>query len=93
MILNVLLFYGSREPSQYLPSVRMPHADAAVLLRLSEVVVELVDVLGVWIEAAGCADASLEFDEGVEGCEVDGAAGSPGRAGFLRRCARVLRGR
>ena len=52
------------------------HADAALFLGLGQVVVELVDVVGVGVEAAGGADPALGLDEGVEGGEVDGAAGA-----------------
>ena len=59
------------------------HADAAVFLGLGEVVVDLVDVFGVGVEAAGGADRAFELDEGVEGGEVDGAAGALGRWVFF----------
>ena len=54
------------------------HADAALPLRLGQVVVELLYVLGVGVEAAGGAYPALGLDEGVEGGQVDGAAGALG---------------
>ena len=59
------------------------HAYAVLFLRLREVVVELVDVLGVGVEAARGADPALELDERVEGGEVHGAARAFGRRVFL----------
>ena len=59
------------------------HAHAALLLRLRQVVVELVDVPGVGVEAARGADPALELDERVEGGEVHGAARAFGRRVFL----------
>ena len=50
---------------------------------LLEVVVELVDVVGVGFEAAAGADSALELDEGIEGGEVYGAAGILGRGVLL----------
>ena len=58
-------------------------AKFAVSVGLLEVVVELVDVVGVGFEAAAGADSALELDEGVEGGEVDGAAGALGRGVLL----------
>ena len=52
-------------------------------MRRLQVVVELADVLGVGVEAAGGADPALELDEGVEGGEVDGAAGAQGGRVFF----------
>ena len=59
------------------------HAHAALLLRLRQIIVELVDVLGVGVEAARGADPSLELDERVEGGEVHGAARTLGGWVFL----------
>ena len=62
------------------------HAHAALLFRLfrlRQVVVELVDVLGVGVEAAGGADPAFELDECVEGGEVYGAARALGGRVFL----------
>ena len=57
------------------------HADAPALVGLLQVVVELVDVVGVGIEAAVGADSALELDEGVEASEVDGRR-EPRAGGF-----------
>ena len=57
------------------------HADAALLVGLLQVVVELVHVVGV--EAARRADATLELDEGVEGRQVHGATRAQGRGILL----------
>ncbi len=59
------------------------HAHAALLFRLRQVIVELVDVLGVGVEAARGADPALELDERVEGGEVHGAARTLGGRVFL----------
>ena len=59
------------------------HTDAPAPVGLLEVVVELVDVVGVGFEAAVGADSALELDEGVEGGEVDGAAGTESRGVFF----------
>ena len=40
----------------------------------SKVVVELLDVLGIGVEASRGPDPALELDEGVEGGKVNGAA-------------------
>ena len=62
---------------QPLPAVREDaHAHAALLLRLLQVVVELLDVLSVRVEAPRGADPALELDKGVEGGQVDGTAGA-----------------
>ena len=59
------------------------HADAPALMGLLQVVVQLADVVGVGVHAAGGTDSALELDEGVEGGEVDGAARALGRGIFL----------
>ena len=59
------------------------HAHAALLFRLRQVVVELLDVLGVGVEAARGADPALELDERVEGGKVHGAARTLGGRVFF----------
>ena len=59
------------------------HAHAALFFQLRQVVVELLDVLGVGVEAAGGADPAFELDERVEGGEVHGAARTLGGRVFL----------
>ena len=59
------------------------HAHAAFLFRLRQVIVELLDVPGIGVEAAGGTDPAFELDERVEGGEVHGAAGTFGRRVFL----------
>ena len=49
----------------------------ADLLGLSQVVVELRDVVRVGVEAAGGANAALDLDEGIERRQVHGAMRPP----------------
>ena len=60
------------------------HADAlAGLLGFGEVVVQLPDVFRVGVESADGSQPALDFDEGVQGGEVNGAAGTLRRRVFL----------
>ena len=57
-----------------LPVGQDPHADPALLLRLGQVAVELLDVARIGLDTR--PDADLALDERVEGGQVDGAAGA-----------------
>ena len=52
------------------------HRGRGPLLGLGQVVVELLHIRGVGVKAAGRANPALGLDEGVEGGQVDGAAGA-----------------